>query len=181
MIKSDRKIEVAIRKKLLELTKFESKYVLNGYSIYGTDLHGEKTLNNKLFESFDSNTNLIVFYLIDDNGKDEVIEEESNKYYMMKHYYFHISMYGPDSNVLIKKLKAKLLGMRVTSELSNDEDINIVNISSITKDSDFINNILYDKYDMKISFYIEHIIDKDFEEDDVMENDQLKKESFRVI
>lgn len=148
-ITSIKDMNISIRGQLVIQSELDASHVLSAESVRGTIMQKQKSKD--IWESFTIDDTVIMYDLTESSTTDDMIEETDDEELLtFMSYTYHITVYGENSHILARKLKARFLSEEVILALQK-VGIHLQQISNIENGDEFINQTYWHRNDFDIN------------------------------
>lgn len=147
-IDSEDYIVKTLRELIISQLELKPNQVLNSLSFRGADLH--KEVENFTYKTFSQNNLVIIFELLENDSTNNITyTDNENNIILYASYKFDLTIYGKDSGIYSKKLRARFLTDEVLEELEQ-KGIRLYDIDYPSSGTEFINDVIWERKDMSI-------------------------------
>lgn len=151
-IPNTNEIDRLIRAELITQSELDGNFVRNALSEYGTDL--DKNRIDLVFESLEVSDCCILFETQSNSNTDDIsLTEEDDTITYYKSFKIKIITYGDISDEITPKLVARFRSERVRNKLY-DEGIHIESVSNPIQLDEFVNGVIWSRWDFEIEISV---------------------------
>ena len=150
----EKEIVKILRAMIMSQLEVKEDQVLNVLSFRGADLH--KNLEDFTYKTFNQKDLVIVFELLETTSSNNITYTKADDSLLIyASYKFDLSIYGSNSGLKSKILRARILTDEVLTDLEQ-KGIHIYNVSYPTSGTEFINDVIWERKDMYIELSVKY-------------------------
>lgn len=151
-IKDESEIIKILRQSLIQELELEPGQVLNALSFRGADLH--KEVETFIYNTFSQKELIIIFELVENDSSNNLVYPENDSDLLIyASYSFKLTIYGNQSGLYSRILKARFLTDEVLTNLQ-ENGIYIYEITNPSSGTEFINDVIWERKDLDINISV---------------------------